>query len=81
MMLIDGEWHRDGDGFEMKLGPMFRAKVLRDGASSNWIATLNGQQMTTSTDPDYAKGRLEWEIVKELTIISAAYHVLKARAP
>ena len=64
---------------------MFQAKIWRDGEpglyGTRWVAVLNGQQLTTSPDLDYAKGYIEWEIVKELTNLSSAYRALKARAP
>lgn len=85
MMLLDGQWMQEDDDWRLKLGSIFAAKITRRGEPGvygmRWVAILNGQQVTTSPDLEYAKGYIEWEIVKEMTNLSAAYRALKGRAP
>jgi hypothetical protein len=76
-MLLDGEWLSENGVWHLKLGAVFRAKVWREREprqyGTRWITVLNSQQITISPDVDYAKGYMEWEIVKELTNLSTAY--------
>lgn len=82
-MLIDGHWSAsdDGQSYELKLGTVFRATVRRHDDANSWIATLNDRRLTGNSELDYAKGLVEWEIVKELTNLAPPYRELKARAP
>ena len=85
-MSLDGEWGEALPGqHELRLGRVFLATVRQRGGSGIyagcWIAVLNGQQVTETSDLAYAKGLVEWHIVNELRAAAEGYRRLKARAP
>lgn len=85
--MLDGRWTKDdaGEIHNLKLGTIFTAVVMRRGGDSiyatRWIAVLNGLQVADTNDIDYAKGMVEWHIIRELSGLSDGYRALKERAP
>jgi hypothetical protein len=86
-LMLDGGWSKDdaGEIHNLRLGTVYTAEISRRGGDSIhagcWLAVLNGIRVAEISDLDFAKGMVEWSIVRDLTALSDGYRALKARAP
>jgi hypothetical protein len=85
--MLSGDWHKAemSDTYELRLGKAFTATIKQRGGASIyakcWIVTLNQDLLTETNDPEFAKGRAEWEIITQLDTLKDAYRRIKQRAP
>ena len=86
MRFLDGIWGHDHepDTHRLVLGSFFTG-VVKPGTGKDdgyWLAFLNGQPLAPAhRDIDYAKGRVEHEIVNQMYNVRHAYRDIKTRAP